>query len=241
MFRYSISGAPTSDYVRITLDGVEIPFKGAGTMDRTFDFVWSNVGFSAGNHIIRVEQGTKKPGAEDVELQLCNYEITEYMPENRYHTGRDYIGAYNTYRLGNTLVGYRPDHETCLMRNMSSPDFCVVCLEGMWMNLLGRMELIDNVAVTVDKEEGAVLVQLNAVPLAQLRTGGPLPGEKYTVSWAHNNVVRPDLQDVFEWKEAFALNPQGNWQVRLQYITTEIRSDPNGHTQSTKPFVVNLN
>jgi len=235
LLTYSISGAPQSNDVKIFLDGVLIPFRSENTMDRTFNYLYSNNGFSEGSHILRFEAGTKVTSKEDVQLQLCNFEITEYQDEDLYRTDRTFIGAYNTYRLGGTLVGYRPDHETCLMRNMSSPDFCVVCLEGMWLNLLPRMSLIDN--ITVIYNEQMVNVKLNPILLAQLRHGGPLPGEKYTVTWRRDNVVMPELADKFEWQAPLE-TVRGNWLAHLLYTTTEVRYDPRGYLSAQEPFAI---
>lgn len=119
------------------------------------------------------------------------------------------------------------------MRNMSSDIFCVVCLEGMWMNLLSRLNLIDD--LTVVPSDGSVTVTLKALLLGQLRPGGPLPGERYEVRWTQGTTVRSDLQNKFGW--TLPRNEvTGQWSVHIQYITTEIRSDPRGFTTDTRSF-----
>lgn len=52
-------------------------------MDRTFNYLYSNEGFTRGSHVLRFAPGNAPPGP--VILQLCNYEITEYGPPNRYN------------------------------------------------------------------------------------------------------------------------------------------------------------
>lgn len=232
LLTFSISGAPTPDSVKITLDDKEIPYQSAGTLDRTFTSIFSNEGLTRGPHALKFTEGRSPTG--DILLQLCNYEVTEFMDEKHYRTDPSYIGAYNTYRLGGTLIGYRPDHERCLMRNMSSADFCVVCLEGMWMNLLSRMSLIDSVDVT--QADDSVRVVLQAVPLGQLRTDGKKADERYEVTWTHNGSEQPQLRDKFDWGLPLD-SARGQWSVKLHFVTPEVRSDPKGYTTDRKSVV----
>lgn len=53
------------------------------TLDRTFNYLYSDQGFTRGNHVLRFTAGNVAP--QPVILQLCNYEITEYGPSNRYN------------------------------------------------------------------------------------------------------------------------------------------------------------
>jgi hypothetical protein len=243
LLTYSISGAPYSDSVRITLDGKPLPYNGAGTLDRTFTSIFSDEGFTRGSHVLRFEKGNRAPttgdAQENIMLQLCNYVLTEFMDEDRYHTDPLYIGAYNTYRLGGTLVGYRPDHERCLMRNMSSPHFCVVCLEGMWLHLLSRISLIDGVDVT--KENKSARVVLRALPLAHLRAGSggarSSSAERYEVTWTLNGKEQPELKDKFEWVLPLDV-AAGQWHVKVHFVTPEVRYDPKGYTTSTQSFTI---
>lgn len=254
LLTYSISGAPTADSVRITLDDKELPFNSAGTLDRTFTSIFSDEGFTRGPHVLKFAQG-KKPAAgggsdggarDDIMLQLCNYVLTELMDEDLYHTDPLYIGAYNTYKLGGSLVGYRPDHERCLMRNMSSPDFCVVCLEGMWLNLLSRISLIDSVNVTTDAKVASAV--LHALPLGQKRhrpaatttttdDAAPATDERYVLTWLRNGQEQPELQDRFEWTLPLEA-ARGQWVAKLHFLTPEVRYDPRGYTTSSQAFTI---
>ncbi|ELR10891.1 IgA Peptidase M64 protein [Acanthamoeba castellanii str. Neff] len=254
LLTYSISGAPTADSVRITLDGKELPFNSAGTLDRTFTSIFSDEGFTRGPHVLKFAEG-KKPAAggsggrarDGIMLQLCNYVLTELMDEDHYHTefafpvnvSPLYIGAYNTYKLGGSLVGYRPDHERCLMRNMSSPHFCV---EGMWLNLLSRISLIDSVNVTTDAKVASAV--LHALPLGQKRQpaatttdDAPTTGERYVLTWLHNGQEQPELQDRFEWTLPLEA-ARGRWVAKLHFLTPEVRYDPRGYTTSTQAFSI---
>eukprot|EP01088_Endostelium_zonatum_P002608 TRINITY_DN1324_c0_g3_i1.p1 TRINITY_DN1324_c0_g3~~TRINITY_DN1324_c0_g3_i1.p1 ORF type:complete len:605 (-),score=137.64 TRINITY_DN1324_c0_g3_i1:201-2015(-) len=238
LLTYSISGAPNPGDVKIFLDDHPVEYKSENTKDRTFNYLYSDHGLSKGTHTLRFESGHKKTrelNADQIQLQLCNYEITEFRNESLYTFNPSFIGAYNTYRLGGGFVGYRPDHETCLMRNMSSPDFCVVCTEGMWLNLLSRMSLIDN--VTVSYEGGEVGVRVNAVLLGQLRRGGAREGERYEVVWRKEGKEVGELNGKFEWR-AVASEMRGRWQVDLKYVTTEVRNDPRGYLSAVEQFSI---
>ena len=105
----------------------------------------------------------------------------------------------------------------------------------MWLQLLEKMSLIDDVIVS--NTGSTVTVSLEAVKLAQLRPEGAKPGEAYTVTWTQNGNVRTDLANKF----TFSLPTSGNtgsWTVAIKYTTPEIRSDPNGYTTATERFTI---
>lgn len=202
-----------------------------GNPDRGFHEYHGDAGFSSGQHTIRFSQGFASETGQI--RQLCNLVLHEFMNETLYHTDRDYVGAYPTWRQGGSMAGYRPNHERCLMRNMTSVDFCVVCVEDMWLQLLEKISLIDDVVVAT--AGGEVTTTLLAIPLAHFRAEGPRPGELYEVTWKRDGVVQTDLQDVFIWSKP-ASEAAGEWSVTLQYINPEIRSDPRGYTVDSFDF-----
>jgi len=103
------------------------------------------------------------------------------------------------------------------------------------MNLLARIKLIDDVSVNSDASSTSV--KLHALKLAQLRPGGPLPGESYVVTWTQGATHRSDLQNKFEW-ELPRSSARGQWRVQLKYESTEIRFDPRSLTSDSRTFVV---
>jgi hypothetical protein len=80
----------------------------------------------------------------------------------------EHVGAYPTWN-SNLQKTVRPGNELCLMRNMSSTDFCKPCIEGMWHQFLMRMSLIDDVTVSYDEVEATATVTLVPVPVGQFR------------------------------------------------------------------------
>eukprot|EP01047_Picozoa_sp_COSAG01_P051717 COSAG01_NODE_5365_length_4308_cov_1.852697_7_plen_139_part_00 len=80
----------------------------------------------------------------------------------------EHVGAYPTWN-SNLQKTVRPGNELCLMRNMSSADFCKPCIEGMWHQFLMRMSLIDDVTVSYDEVEATATVTLVPVPVGQFR------------------------------------------------------------------------
>ena len=54
-------------------------------------------------------------------------------------------GDFATFDEFGSKVGYRPTHESCLMRDMLSQQFCSVDRENMWHQFLNHISLIDGV------------------------------------------------------------------------------------------------
>ncbi|RQM20112.1 hypothetical protein B5M09_012642 [Aphanomyces astaci] len=136
----SVSGADTNDALSITLNGEPLPWTTKGVKDRSF-YSWrsSDAGFSAGDHVLNITAG----GSFDSPIikQLCNAVIYEYAGEDEFKLDdNDHIGFYPTWDIKKRL-SYRPDNEKCLMRNMTSPQFCAPCQENMWLQFLTRISL----------------------------------------------------------------------------------------------------
>jgi len=129
---------------------------------------------------------------------------------------------------------YRPTHNDCLMRTVTQPNFCKVCLEGLWLHLLQKVSFIDNIAegcTTRPRNPGpddpytwVKTVDLTLIPLAHLRKGF-LPSsldERYIVTWKRkgktiptsNNAAKIELTD---WKVGDTLT------VKVEFRTKEVR------------------
>lgn len=95
------------------------------TLDRCF-YTYSDftAGFSAGEHTLRFEMGTPPPDRNPIR-QLCSLTIHEYKAEPSFHWDNSYVSAYPTWSASNRVT-YRPTNEACLMRNMTSKQFCPV-------------------------------------------------------------------------------------------------------------------
>jgi len=217
---FTASGVPEPDSFSVFLDGVPLDINAANTEDRTFYKIISDTPFTAGSHQLVFRQNFPPTG--DYKRQLCSLNIHEYMMRPQFHW-EEYYSAYQTWRIGNTLVGYRPTNEYCLMRNMSSPNFCNICKENMWIQFFQQVDAIDS--ITQSCVGTRVKVKLDVIPLAQFRTE-PIPGEEYQLEWYLDGSPYDDYYNVFEW-EAEKEDVVGVWSAYLTFITPEVRQDPN--------------
>lgn len=233
--RFTASGCPEADSLRVILDGVALEWEGTGSEDRRFYSYYSTSGFSAGTHSLRFEQAF--PPSGNFKRQLCSLTLHEYLDEPDFHWD-EYYSAYRTWRQGGALAGYRPTNEYCLMRNMSSPHFCDICKETMWLQFFAKVSAIDNVTVTYNGPN--VDVKLNAIGLAQFRSpqsSVTIPRESYVLKWSRNGVLVPSLDNVFEWS-GVASQVSGTWIAYLDFITEEVRQDPNELLKFQETFVI---
>jgi len=236
LMRFTASGCAEPDSLIITLDGVRLNWTSLETMDRSFyEYYWPT-GFSSGQHTL-VFQAASNPAPGNPIRQLCSVTYQEFKAEGAGYTfDNSVIGAFPVRRSSGAQAGYRPNHEQCLMRNMTSRHFCVVCQETIWHQFLEVMDWIDD--VTVENSGGNSTVSLLAVKVGQLREV-PIDGvvERYIVSWARNNVVQTDLANLFEWEKP-TNQVTGSWRVTIEYETTEVRNDPQNLLTATTTFTI---
>jgi hypothetical protein len=171
------------------------------------------------------------------------------------------IGAYKTYILfpdrrsvlplpsdiflhrfsmWNTTT-YRPTNEGCLMRQVVHPNFCSVCTEGLWLHLLKRIDLIDEISIaSPSAPDEPILVGLELLSLAHLRK----PEEKhlgnkerYAIFWKRDGIV------VDPWTNSTIIEIQpadagGFWEVVVEFSTPEVRKDEQGYLLGHKHFTL---
>jgi hypothetical protein len=219
--QFTASGCPEQDSFSVYLDGQPLRIIPPNNEDRTFYKFISNVPFAAGEHQLLFRQNFP-PGSGASKRQLCSLTLKEYMNEPLFNWN-EYYSAYRLWRQGNTLVGYRPTNEYCLMRNMSSPDFCNVCKENMWLQFFQTVSAIDSLTVTCDTNTATVI--LNVIQLAQFREV-PIAGEEYDLTWYKNGAPDPSKNNLFQWIELRTV-AAGDWTARLKFITPQVRHDPN--------------
>lgn len=238
--QFSASGVDTDDSLKVTLDGKPLAWKSSGVKDRSF-YSWRNntSGFSAGNHQLVVEAGGSFSGS--IIKQLCNAVIYEYMDESEYRLeDQDYIGIYPTYDI-KKVKSYRPDDESCLMRNMLSTKFCRVCQENMWHKFMERIEFIDEVVVNGKQAEAKLipLGQFRASDDAFLRSNPEVAAnEKYTITWLKDGKEETQFKDQNKVDLSKVSSPNGQWTVRVVFQTPNVRVDPKNYMQSEKKFTV---
>ncbi|KXS20518.1 hypothetical protein M427DRAFT_142767 [Gonapodya prolifera JEL478] len=201
----------------------------------------SSYAFPAGTHTFEFRLSktafSKKTRPAPIH-QLCSVTMLEYGSESEFVWDDLHISAYQTWSISNKKT-YRPSNEGCLMRNMSSPRFCSVCKEGMWMQFLRRVDIIDGLDVGTEctaRKEALTTMELQLLPFAQFRKT-PLENgqERYHISWFHEGIVVPTLKDTTNWTLP---NATGHWKVRVQLETSEVRHDPNELLVAERDFHV---
>lgn len=95
---------------------------------------------------------------------------------------------------------------------------------------------IDDVEVTKVVNGDTKRVDLHTLKLGQLReSGNEVEDERLEVRWSHNGHEQPQLNDQFEIDAKV-----GAWSVHVQFVSNEIRHDPDGLLQDTAHFTVTL-
>ncbi|KAI9290956.1 hypothetical protein K502DRAFT_297693, partial [Neoconidiobolus thromboides FSU 785] len=222
----SITGVPEADGLEIILDGVALPFKSRGSIDREF-YNWSGAsGFTKGTHTLTI-RNKGVPIDPNVSRMLAMVTMYEYGDESEFMISNEVISAYPTWD-SSRRKSYRPSNEKCLMRNMTSPSFCSVCKEGIWLKFLQRVSLIDKLTYNVNE------VVLTTLKLGQYREKFTIPGEKITINWYYNDV----LVDASRNKNNVVAPASGKWKVTVKLDSPEIKSDPDNRTYEERTFYV---
>ncbi|KZT53961.1 hypothetical protein CALCODRAFT_500513 [Calocera cornea HHB12733] len=238
LLRFSLSGVPRVTDLIIRLDGHSLPWlpKPDIGMDRWFyDLaeIGGPDGFEEGEHTL--EFVLTFVGQEG-EAQLCNVEVFEYGSEEEFNTSAGFIGAYPTYSdeppydyTGApkhwNVTSYRPTNEGCLMRQVTTPNFCSVCKEELWMRLLSRVDLIDKVTVSCSARLTRT-ISLELVPLRGLE-----------IRWEKDGDYVPELEGLTE-VEMWDWDSFGTWEITVTLKTPEIRRDEHGFSVATRRMVI---
>ncbi|ESK95680.1 hypothetical protein Moror_12547 [Moniliophthora roreri MCA 2997] len=232
LVRMSLSGLPEKTDLKIELDGEDLkwePKVGLGVDRWHYDF-HHDVPLSAGEHeVVFTLLNKDREGI----AQMCSIEILEFGDEDEFISTPGHYGVYPTYSEKNE-TSYRPTNEDCLMRIVTTPNFCKVCLEGLWHALLQRLTLIDNVSIRCQGEKTSLEADL--VPLAQFREGGVLEGETYTITWSKDGHVLD-----FTNKTSAIIAPEdalGKYLLEVELTTPEVKVDREGHLKSRLEFEV---
>ncbi|KZO92716.1 hypothetical protein CALVIDRAFT_540793 [Calocera viscosa TUFC12733] len=238
LLRFSLSGVPRVSDLIIRLDGHSLPWlpKPDIGMDRWFydipDLGGAH-GLAAGAHVL--EFALTYVGQEG-EAQLCNVEVFEYGSEEEFNTSTAFVGAYPTYsdeppydytetpKRWN-VTSYRPTNEGCLMRQVTTPNFCPVCKEELWMRLLSRVDVIDNVTVSCSARLTRT-ISLDLIPVAGL-----------DIRWEKDGDYLPELEGLRE-VELWDWDSLGTWDVTVTLKSSEIRRDEYDLRKGTRRIVI---
>lgn len=117
---------------------------------------------------------------------------------------------------------YRPTNEDCLMRQVTTPNFCKVCIEGLWLSLLRRVNLIDDIQESC---RGTVqILDLALVPLAQFRESLIEVQESFTITWFKDGTAFPEFTNKTRL-EVDADDGPGLYTINVKYTTDEVKVD----------------
>jgi hypothetical protein len=113
------------------------------------------------------------------------------------------------------------------MRAVTSPNFCKVCTEKLWLNLLKRVDFIDDVKESCVQHHSSSggwskVIDLHLLPLAQLRKTRVNPDESYTITWKKDGSLLP----LFTNKTRIELDSEsaiGDYTIKVKFATEEIR------------------
>ena len=138
-------------------------------------------------------------------------------------------GFYSLYPTFSDLnkTSYRPTNEDCLMRAVATPNFCKVCTEKLWLNLLERVDFIDDVKEScVQQHSGSggwsKVIDVHLLPLAHLRKTPVGPVESYTITWKKDGRLLPRFTN----KTSIELDSEsavGEYTIKVKFATEEIR------------------
>lgn len=131
-------GWESADDVEVLIDGKVFPVEGIFTHDRSFFRIKDTGEIGPGRHELLIRQ--KKTDGNNV---LAAVRIAVYPSDYDLTPGK--VAAYPLFNSAGQFVGYRPTHQSCLMRDMRYKKFCPVDQQSIWHNLLRRVDLIDGV------------------------------------------------------------------------------------------------
>ena len=227
--RLSLSGLAGPSAYGVYLDGVPLEEQTLPTEDRSFVDFRLTEPFSKGNHVLEVK-ALRPKGNEYVSSMT----IHEYA--NDPLAAPDTIGAFPVFGPSRDVRGYRPTDERCLMRNMLHPDFCPVCQENNWRELMGSLKLYDSVAATGSVAEQNTTLEIQPLGLGQFRKLGmprsPAPNsERVSIRWFRNGTPLEQLNDKTNVSLPDARSGD-KVTARLVLESNEIRNDDKGFSKS---------
>lgn len=232
LIKFSLSGLPDRDDLGILFDSVDLhwtPRKDIG-IDRWHYDVYEETSLSAGVHEISF---VLKNGALEGSAQLCSVEVLEYGTEAEFNASLGHYGMFPTFSIDND-TSYRPTNDDCLMRSVTKPNFCKVCLEGLWLSLLKRIDLIDNSRIICGRDRHRTL-EVDLVPLAELREHPVSSEESYSITWSKDGKVIPHFANM---THVDVSDEVGMYHIDVQFSTEEVRVDKGKLLGASRSFTV---
>lgn len=129
------------------------------------------------------------------------------------------------------------------MRIVTSPNFCKACIEGLWLSLLKRVSLIDDIQESCEHRSGESVktLDLKLVPLAQFRTDATVnkSGESYTITWWKDQKVLKEFTN--QTRLEIAGDAVGTYAIGIKFATQEVRVDKDNLLSSGVKYEVTQN
>ncbi|KAF8967037.1 IgA peptidase M64-domain-containing protein [Flammula alnicola] len=220
--QFSLSGLPRKEDLRVTLDGVDLGWvpRPDIEMDRWFYNFYSTNHLTAGTHELKfiLLNGEKKGSA-----QLCSTEMLEYGTEDEFVSEPGFYSLYPTFSAVNE-TSYRPTNDDCLMRAVTTPNFCKVCIETLWISLLKNITFIDSINESCEKSQSSFIkvLALDLLPLVHLRKTPITPKEAYTITWKKDNLLLPGFTNKTR-VEIDDASSVGEYTIHVKFSTEEIK------------------
>ncbi|KAF8505368.1 IgA peptidase M64-domain-containing protein [Hysterangium stoloniferum] len=225
LVRFSLSGLPEAEHLSVALDGEDLKWQPRPDvqLDRWHYDIYRSKPLSGGTHELSFTLGDT---ALEGTAQICSAEIIEYGNDTEFNSTFGNCGLYPTFSMENTTT-YRPTNEQCLMRIVTSPSFCSVCLEGLWMSLLKRVSLVDDVSVHIIDSTSyeVVVLTLDLIPFHP--QASPVVEDsypQYSIRWEKDGRPMPqyfDQSQITAYSDVY-----GQWRAFVQLHTAEVKSDP---------------
>lgn len=187
--------------VEVLLDGQPVPLQGVFTEDRSFFRSPEPFATTPGKHTLTIRETTK-----DGNNVVGSVKVLAFDPDYDFTDHK--VGAFPTFDDHNQLVGYRPTHDSCLMRDMRHEEFCPIDKENMWHKFLQRVTLIDSL------QASAETVQLQTPKLEGLDI------RWYTVQGAQEQEIK-ELAGRPQWTPEPGTS--GDFRARVSFLTPEVR------------------
>ena len=111
------------------------------------------------------------------------------------------------------------------MRAVATPNFCKVCIETLWLNLLRELSFVDSIHESCEGTQGSPLkvISLDLLPLANLRKK-PLSNlsESYTITWKKHDQVLNNFANMTKIALEDA-HSAGEYTIYVKFSTEEVR------------------
>ncbi len=200
-------GWATPQDVAILLDGQEQKLQGVHTEDRSFFRLVPDPVLPPGLHTLEIRE--KKADGDNV---LASVRVNAFEPDYEFAPG--VVGAFPSFAAGGRQVGFRPTHESCLMRDMRSKEFCPVDQENMWHRFLERVSLIDSLGLLNEGATRQVRLETPALEGLEIRW--------FQVAPDGTEKELPELRDCRQWPAEPGV--RGRYRAEVLFRTDEVRT-----------------